>query len=74
MNPIETLQTVQSWPLQEQITFAFQVWDASVDAGWPPEITEEFKAELDRRLAAHTADPTRDLTWEEVLTHVRRSR
>lgn len=74
MNATETLQTVQTWPLQEQVDFAFQVWDAIVDAGWRPELTEELKAELERRIAAHEADPTRVLTWEQVLAHVRRPR
>jgi putative addiction module component (TIGR02574 family) len=74
MNRSETLQTVQSWPLQEQLDFTFQVWDAIVDAGWQPELTQELKDELDRRIAAHEADPTRVLTWEQVLAHVRRPR
>jgi putative addiction module component (TIGR02574 family) len=74
MSPSETLQTVQSWPLPEQLDFAFQVWDGIVDAGWQPELTPELKAELDRRIAAHEADPTRVLTWEQVLAHVRRPR
>jgi len=74
MTPSETLQAVRSWPLQEQLDFAFQVWDAIVDAGWRPELSPELKAELDRRIAAHEADPTRALTWEQVLAHVRRRR
>ena len=45
-----------------------------VDNGWRPELTEELKAELDRRVTAHEADPTRALTWEQVLAHVRRPR
>jgi putative addiction module component (TIGR02574 family) len=67
MDPTDTLHTVQSWPLQEQLDFAFRVWDGIVDAGWRPELTEELKAELERRLVAHQADPTRALTGDEVL-------
>ncbi len=74
MTPMETLKTVQSWPLDDQLDFAFQVWESIVDAGWEPQLTEELKEELDRRLAAHAADPTRALTWEEVVAHVRRPR
>ncbi len=58
MTPMETLKTVQSWPLDDQLDFAFQVWESIVDAGWEPQLTEELKEELDRRLAAHAADPT----------------
>lgn len=74
MNTKETFQTVQSWPLPEQLDFAFQLWDSIVDAGWEPQLTPELKEELEQRIAAHEADPTRVLTWEQVLAHVRRPR
>ena len=33
---------------------------------------ENLVAELDRRLAAHEADPTNVRTWEHVLARVRK--
>jgi putative addiction module component (TIGR02574 family) len=36
--------------------------------------TEELIAELDRRLAAHEADPAKVRSWEQVLERVRRPR
>lgn len=48
---------------------------AAVDAGRvvPHEEVERRSAELSRRLAAHEADPSRVLTWNQVETYVRRA-
>lgn len=71
MDPTTTLQTVRQWPVQERLDFLFGVWDQLVEDGWEPEPTEELIAELDRRLAAHEADPSNVRTWEQVLERVR---
>ena len=74
MDPTTTLQAVQAWPLEDQLELVFRLWDQLVDGGWRPELTEDLKAELDRRLAAYEADPTNVLTWEQVVARVRRPR
>lgn len=74
MDPASTLQTVRAWPVEDRLDFAFRVWDQLVEDGWQPEPTEELVAELDRRLAAHEADPTNVRTWEQVLERVRKPR
>lgn len=74
MDPTTTLQAVQAWPLEDQLELVFRLWDQLVDGGWQPELTEDLKAELDRRLAAYEADPTNVLTWEQVVARVRRPR
>ncbi|MCI0460958.1 MAG: addiction module protein [Gemmataceae bacterium] len=74
MDPTTTLQAVQAWPVEEQLEFLFRAWDQVIDSGWQPEVTEELRAELDRRLAAHQADPSNVLTWEQVVARVRRPR
>jgi putative addiction module component (TIGR02574 family) len=74
MDPTTALQTVQSWPVEEQLAFVFLLWDELVDGGWRPELTEDLKAELDRRLAAHQANPVNVLTWEQVVAQVKRTR
>lgn len=67
-------QTVQAWPVEEQLEFVHRLWDHIIDSGWHPELTDELKAELDRRLAAYEADPTNVFTWEQVVAHVKRPR
>jgi putative addiction module component (TIGR02574 family) len=74
MDPTTALQAMQTWPVDQRLDFLFQAWDQLVDGGWQPELTEEMRAELDRRLAAHEASPDNVLTWEQVLERVRRPR
>jgi putative addiction module component (TIGR02574 family) len=35
-------------------------------------VCPELKAELERRVAALEADPSRVLTWDQVLAHLKR--
>jgi putative addiction module component (TIGR02574 family) len=74
VNPTATLETIRTWPVADQLDLVFQLWDRIIDAGWQPTPTPELLAELDRRLAAHEANPGRVLTWEQVVAHVRRAR
>jgi putative addiction module component (TIGR02574 family) len=74
MSTADTLQAVGSWPVEDQLELVFRLWDQITDAGWRPTPSPELLAELDRRLAAHAADPSRVLTWEQVAAHVRRRR
>lgn len=72
MTPTVTLQTIRKWPLQERLDFLFGVWDQLVEDGWKPEPTDDLIAELDRRLAAHEANPANIRTWEQVEERARR--
>lgn len=72
MDPTMTLQAVREWPVEDRLEFVFRLWDQLVEDGWQPEATEDLIAELDRRLAAHEADPTNVRTWEQVLERVRK--
>ncbi len=65
---------VQTWPQEERIDFVMRLWDHIAVNGWEPELTDELKAELDRRWAAYEADPTNVFTWEQVVAHVKRPR
>ena len=74
MSRESTLEEVRSWPIADQLDLVFQLWDHIIDNGWRPQPSAELEAELLRRLAVHDADPTRALTWEQVVAHVRRAR
>jgi putative addiction module component (TIGR02574 family) len=74
MDTFSTLDSVRTWPLVDQLELVFRLWDQITDAGWRPNPGPEVLAELDRRLAAHAADPSRALTWEQIVAHVRRPR
>ena len=69
-----TLDAARALPVEEQLELVFRLWDQIVDAGWRPTPSPELLDELRRRLAAHDADPSRVLTWEQVVERVRRDR
>lgn len=68
------LSEVQAWPPEDRLRLIEEVWDGLSEAGDEPELTEDLKELLDRRLAALDADPGNVLTWEEIKAHVRRPR
>lgn len=72
MSAATPLEEVRSWSLDRRLEFVFQVWDDILDAGWQPTLTEELKAELDRRWADYQANPSDVRTWEQIETRLRR--
>jgi putative addiction module component (TIGR02574 family) len=60
------LSEVDSWSIEDRIRLVQEVWDRLVDQGYEPELTDEMKAELDRRLADHRANPGAAIPWEQV--------
>ena len=52
--------------VEERIRLAQEIWDSIVDEGLVIEPTKAQKAELDRRLAAHEANPDDVIPWEDV--------
>lgn len=74
MDTTKTLETVATWPVEAQLDLLFRLWDQLIDGGWMPTPTDALIAELNRRIAAHEADPTRTLTWDQVVAHVKRAR
>jgi putative addiction module component (TIGR02574 family) len=74
MDPATTLQAAREWSVEDRLELVFGLWDQLVEDGWRPEPTDELIAELDRRTAAHEADPSNIRTWEQVLERVRKRR
>jgi putative addiction module component (TIGR02574 family) len=74
MNVAAALKEIESWSFDDQIELAQQLWDRIVDSGRQPELTEDQKAELDRRLEALEANPDDVISWESIVEHVRRKR
>jgi putative addiction module component (TIGR02574 family) len=60
------LTEVESWPIEDRIQLVQEVWDRLVGQGHEPGISDELKAELDRRLAAHRVNPGAAIPWEQV--------
>lgn len=69
-----TLQEIEKRPMAAQMDLVQQLWDRIVDSDWQPQVSEEQKAELDRRLAALDENPQDVVSWESIVKHVRRAR
>jgi len=70
------LTETDSWPVEDRLRLVHELWDRMVDQGFEPALTEEQRAELDRRLGADDAAPGDVVPWEEVkaqaLARIRR--
>jgi putative addiction module component (TIGR02574 family) len=56
----------------EQIQHVQDLWDRIAEHPEGVPVSDELKAELDRRLAAHRADPSSSIPWEQVKAELRR--
>lgn len=50
------------------------LWDRVAERPDEIEVTEAQRAELDRRLRAHRADPGQVSTWQDVVERIRSGR
>jgi len=60
------LREVDAWPVQDRMLLVQELWGRLVDQGYEPELWENLRDELDRRLAADEAAPDEVVSWEEV--------
>ncbi|HEY1376375.1 MAG TPA: addiction module protein [Gemmataceae bacterium] len=74
MDVATALKQTETWPVEDQIELVQRLWDRILDSGWRPELTDDLKAELDRRLDALDANPNDVVSWDEIERHVRRER
>ena len=57
---------IRSLPVPERIYLVEQIWNSIIEDEQAFELTVAQKAELDRRMAAHDASPSRGKPWEDV--------
>ena len=70
MNLEETISQITSLPVDERLRLVQAVWEslpADVDCGVSP----EQQAEMDRRVAAHNADPSSSVSRDELARRLR---
>jgi putative addiction module component (TIGR02574 family) len=66
MSPTLQALGIDRLSVADRIALVQEIWDSiAVDAERAP-LTEEQKQEVDRRLAAHRADPQAAISWEKV--------
>jgi putative addiction module component (TIGR02574 family) len=64
----DTLTKLLALPATERVDIAMALWDSLTAAEQEAEfeLTPDQRAELDRRLAEHIADPNSAIPWDEV--------
>ena len=52
----QTIQAITNLPVEERLRVAEALWDSFSESDLPP-LSEDQRAELNRRMAEHDADP-----------------
>ena len=71
-NVSTALETIERWPLEQQVELAHNLRERLVAQGWVPESSPNQLAEIERRLADAVAHPDDVVEWDEIIAHVRR--
>jgi putative addiction module component (TIGR02574 family) len=66
-----TLTEIASLSIDDRLKLVHAILDTVANDQSPPELTEEQKEELRRRVAELDADPNNVLTWDEIKARVR---
>ena len=62
-----TIDEIRSLSVDERLMVVEAVWDSLTDDASLIPLSPVQRAELDRRLDAHEANPSNVLTWDQVL-------
>lgn len=63
------LDAILNLPIEDRLDLVEAIWDSLADTEIPATtfaLDPDQRAELERRLAAHLADPDTSIPWEEV--------
>ena len=60
--------------IAERINLVEEIWDSIAEENGCFELSEAQKEELDRRLEANRANPSRGRTWEEIRSEFLKSK
>jgi putative addiction module component (TIGR02574 family) len=71
MDITATLNQIKTLDLNDRIQLVQAIWDTIADEQEYPDLTDEEKQELDRRIDEHDADPDNVLTWEELKSSIK---
>ncbi len=66
-----TLNQIQSWSSADRLELIEELWISLDDECFVPPMSEELRAELERRRDAIKAHPEGSSSWDEVVTRVR---
>ena len=72
MDITATLKEITALSIEDRIHLVQAIWDSVAAEQTYPDLTEAQQEELDRRIAAHEANPDNVLTWEEIKASLRK--
>ena len=64
------LSEVESWSVDDRLRLVREVWDRLTSAGYDPELPDEMKRELDRRIDEMDRHPETGVPWEDVKARI----
>ena len=68
MSPTLQALGIDRFSVAERIALVQDIWDSIAADAELSALTDEQKQEIDRRLAAHQANPQAAIPWEQVET------
>ncbi len=74
MDMTAVLNKIGGWPAEDRVQLVHRIWDQLVESGWRPTLSDDQKAELDRRLEALETNPADVVSWDAIVEHLGRPR
>jgi putative addiction module component (TIGR02574 family) len=71
MDITNTLSEIIALKVEDRILIVQAIWDSIAAEKAYPELTDEQKQELDRRIADSEANPDNVMTWQEIRASIR---
>ena len=65
------MDAIRKLSVSERLALVEEIWDSISDDPASVPVSEDQLAEARRRLAAHDADPTSSISWEEAEGRLR---
>ena len=62
---------IRELSVEERLELVGEIWDSIIEETDPCELSDEQKAELDRRISAHRDNPKAGSTWAEVKARLK---
>ena len=62
----DTIDEIKKLSLPEKVLIVEEIWNSIAQDNEYPELTDEQKTELNRRIDSYHANPKKGKTWDEI--------
>ena len=70
----DTIDEIKKLSLPEKVLIVEEIWNSIAQDNEYPELTDEQKTELNRRIDSYRANPKQGKTWDEIKIDFMKSR